>query len=58
MKCLQEYADLVENYPAPVQVGRALPEEVSAAIQALWDDDGVQDAIKRANEFQLNDSAP
>lgn len=51
-------ADLVETYPAPVPVGGALPNEVCVAIQALWDDNGIQATFKRANEFQLNDSAP
>ena len=48
----------MQTYPAPVPVGGALPNEVGVAIQALWDDAGIQATFKRANEFQLNDSAP
>lgn len=34
-----------------------MPTEVVKAIKFLWQDAGVQEAHKRRNEFQLNDSA-
>ncbi|CAG8721371.1 12859_t:CDS:2, partial [Acaulospora colombiana] len=42
----------------PVQLETdALPREVADAIRGLWMDPGVQEAVRRAREFQLNDSA-
>eukprot|EP00051_Salpingoeca_urceolata_P010532 m.128841 g.128841 ORF g.128841 m.128841 type:complete len:354 (+) comp16748_c2_seq1:223-1284(+) len=34
-----------------------LPADLAAAIKALWQDSGVQECFRRANEYQLNDSA-
>lgn len=34
-----------------------LPRDVTDAIRGLWKDAGVQEAVRRAREFQLNDSA-
>lgn len=34
-----------------------LPREISDAIRGLWRDPGVREAVRRAREFQLNDSA-
>jgi guanine nucleotide-binding protein G(i) subunit alpha len=42
--------------PAQIE-GDSLPPEVGAAIEALWQDKGVQDCFKRSREYQLNDSA-
>jgi guanine nucleotide-binding protein G(i) subunit alpha len=42
----------------PVQLETdSLPREVQDAIRGLWKDGGVQEAVRRAREFQLNDSA-
>jgi guanine nucleotide-binding protein G(i) subunit alpha len=42
----------------PVQLETdTLPRDVADAIRGLWRDPGVQDAVRRAREFQLNDSA-
>lgn len=38
--------------------GGALSVELASAVRALWKDTGVQEAFRRRNEFQLNDSAP
>ena len=46
------------KYPTPIPAGGCLPEELVVAIKALWGDGGVQEAFKRAYEYQLNDSAP
>ena len=35
----------------------SMPAELADAIKALWRDSGVQDCYRRANEYQLNDSA-
>lgn len=34
-----------------------LTEELSAAMQRLWKDDGVQECYRRSNEYQIDDSA-
>jgi len=34
-----------------------LPRDVADAIRTLWRDPGVQEAVRRSREFQLNDSA-
>jgi guanine nucleotide-binding protein subunit alpha len=42
----------------PVQLETdSLPRDVQDAIRGLWKDQGVQEAVRRAREFQLNDSA-
>jgi hypothetical protein len=34
-----------------------LPEIVGKAMQALWNDNGIQACFLRSREYQLNDSA-
>lgn len=42
----------------PVQLETdSLPRDVADSIRGLWRDPGVQEAVRRAREFQLNDSA-
>ena len=42
----------------PVQIeGDTMPRDVADAIRGLWRDPGVREAVRRAREFQLNDSA-
>lgn len=43
------------SYSQPDPTG--LPVKVATAIGELWKDDGVQECYRRANEYQLNDSA-
>jgi len=43
------------SYVQPDPTG--LPAAVATAIGELWKDDGVQECYRRANEYQLNDSA-
>ena len=35
----------------------SMPSDLAEAIKALWRDSGVQECYRRANEYQLNDSA-
>ena len=56
--CSQQYAEAVVKYPTPIPTGGSLPEELVGAIKTLWGDAGVQEAFRRAYEYQLNDSAP
>jgi len=42
--------------PAQIE-GDSLPPDVGPAIEALWNDAGVQECFKRSREYQLNDSA-
>ena len=42
----------------PVQIeGDTMPRDIADAIRGLWRDPGVREAVRRAREFQLNDSA-
>ncbi|KAG8835681.1 guanine nucleotide-binding protein subunit alpha [Serendipita sp. 399] len=42
----------------PVQLeAEQLPRDVADAVYGLWRDPGVREAVRRAREFQLNDSA-
>jgi len=42
----------------PPQIeGDVLPQDVADAVRGLWADPGVQQAVSRSREFQLNDSA-
>lgn len=42
----------------PVQIeGDVLPADVADGVRGLWADPGVQEAVRRSREFQLNDSA-
>src|SRR6202000_2221916 len=42
----------------PMQIeADVLPRDVADAIRGLWRDAGVKEAVRRAREFQLNDSA-
>jgi len=42
----------------PVQIeGDTMPRDVADAIRGLWRDPGAREAVRRAREFQLNDSA-
>ncbi|EEH21625.1 guanine nucleotide-binding protein subunit alpha [Paracoccidioides brasiliensis Pb03] len=42
--------------PAQIE-GDCLPPDVGSAIDALWNDAGVQECFRRSREYQLNDSA-
>lgn len=42
--------------PAQIE-GDSLPADVGGAIEALWNDAGVQECFRRSREYQLNDSA-
>uniref|UniRef100_A0A7E4UL69 Guanine nucleotide-binding protein alpha-3 subunit n=1 Tax=Panagrellus redivivus TaxID=6233 RepID=A0A7E4UL69_PANRE len=35
-----------------------IPQDVAGALERLWNDKGVQDAVHRGNEYQLPESAP
>ncbi|KAI9477133.1 guanine nucleotide binding protein, alpha subunit [Zychaea mexicana] len=50
-------ADHVIQQPAEMIDEAPMPADLVSAIQALWVDQGVQEAVRRRNEFQLNDSA-
>jgi hypothetical protein len=49
-------AELVKNLAANINAPH-LPKEIYRAIEALRHDPGVEEAIFRNNEYQLNDSA-
>lgn len=42
--------------PAQIEAD-VMPRDVADAIRSLWHDPAVQEAVRRAREFQLNDSA-
>ena len=50
----QVCASKIINCPTPVQY---IPAEIGEKMKLLWQDDGFQECLKRAVEYQLNDSA-
>ncbi|KAG2222935.1 hypothetical protein INT45_012913 [Circinella minor] len=50
-------ADHVIQQPAEIMDESPMPIPLVSAIRTLWADGGVHDAVRRRNEFQLNDSA-
>ena len=51
----QVCASKIINCPTPVQ---CIPAEIGEKMKLLWQDDGFQECLKRAVEYQLSDSAP
>ena len=51
----QVCASKIINFPTPVQY---IPAEIGEKMKLLWQDDGFQECLKRAVEYQLSDSAP
>ena len=43
------------NCPTPLQ---CIPAEIGEMMKLLWQDDGFQECLKRAVEYQLSDSVP
>jgi guanine nucleotide-binding protein G(i) subunit alpha len=48
--------DLILSLPNQID-DRTMPGDVADSIRGLWIDPGVKEAVRRAREFQLNDSA-
>jgi len=48
--------DLILSLPNQID-DRTMPSDVADSIRGLWLDAGVKEAVRRAREFQLNDSA-
>ena len=48
---------LVERWGANGEDADVMDERLARALDGLWKDPAVRDAVKRAREFQLNDSA-
>ena len=51
----QVCASKIINCPTPVQ---CIPAEIGEKMKSLWQDDGFQECLQRAVEYQLSDSAP
>ena len=51
----QVCASKIINCPTPVEY---IPAEIGEMMKSLWQDDGFQECLKRAVEYQLSDSAP
>jgi hypothetical protein len=49
--------DVIMNAPSQIE-GERMPPKLVDAVDALWHDEGVQQAFARRNELQINDSAP
>lgn len=47
---------IVMSLPGQIE-GDALHPDITDAVRGLWNDSNVQEAVRRAREFQLNDSA-
>ncbi|KAJ7627402.1 heterotrimeric G protein alpha subunit B [Roridomyces roridus] len=50
------YRSTVMGFPTQIEAD-ILPRELGEAISGLWRDPGIQEAVRRSREFQLNDSA-
>ena len=48
----------IVNFSVPLGHGVMIPSEISEKMQLLWQDDGFQESLKQAIEYQLSDSAP
>ena len=48
-------ASEIVNFPTPVQY---IPANIGEKMKLLWQDDGFQECLKCAVEYQLSDSAP
>ena len=51
----QDYASKIINFPIPAEHGLV---EIGEKIRLLWKDNGFQQCLKHAVEYQLSDSAP
>ena len=49
--------DLIDSLPEPMEVNHVPHLIIAPAIKKCWQDDAVQQAYKRRNEYQLYDSA-
>jgi len=47
---------IILSMPAQIEAD-TMPRDVADAIRSLWRDPALQEAVRRAREFQLNDSA-
>ena len=54
----QVYASKILNFPTPLEHGMVIPSEIGEKMKLLWQDDGFQECLKHAVEYQLSDSAP
>ena len=53
----QKYADIMRNVQFDIDLKKFKSAEVSAAISALWMDEGVQACYEKSSEYELDDSA-
>ena len=51
----QGHALKITSFPTPLQ---EIPAEIGEKMKLLWQDDGFQECLKHAVEYQLSDSAP
>ena len=52
------YVTEIINFPTPLEHGMMIPPEIGEKMKLLWQDDGFQECLKHAVEYQLSDSAP
>ena len=52
------YASKIINFPTPLEHGMVIPSEIGEKMKLLWQDNGFQECLRHAVEYQLNDSAP
>ena len=51
----QVHASKITNFPKPLG---NIPSEIAETMRLLWQDNGFQECLKHAVEYQLSDSAP
>jgi guanine nucleotide-binding protein G(i) subunit alpha len=53
----EENARVVEKWGSQGEEMDSLDDSLAKALEGLWSDPAVQEAVRRSREFQLNDSA-
>ena len=51
------YASELANFPTPLENGVMIPQTIGEGMKLLWKDNGYQECLKCAVEYQLSDSA-
>lgn len=53
---VKQESDLILSFPSDEEMEIEWSEELHAALGTLWEEQGIQAAFQRCNEFQQSDS--
>lgn len=56
-KEFQSFYDLINELPDQIECGYNFPNDISNAIQKLWNNETIKQVYERKSEYQLKDSA-